>query len=1005
MLFKDLHTATPNADQSCDIRNIAQSVFLVVTCLYFAGFSTGFASEMVTLREDEGGHYAPATEKLPASYRLPEISAQNQQSSAKGGVQTLLSEDFEGRFPSGLWSVFAADNGLVEAYWKKTNYRSYDGDKSAAAARGGPDGVPAGHFYPHGVRSWAVYGPMDFSDAQSGEFSFKHSTHTQGQFDYLFWGVSIDGESFSGNTFTGLSDGWVDEVVDLTDQLQLGTTAAEPQVWIALIFASDDSGINGEGSYIDNVEVRKNLSSSFDLKMESVSVPVGNYERGSLMAISNSTRNIGLSSAAAYQISFYLSTDEVISTSDYLLATLDRPSALSFGEEHTFNDTVVIPRDHPNGTYYIGAIINGDDNNSANDINVHPVTITTGVYGEPEIDLSPTSLTVQLAETTTSTGKAQKFAASQGTPFELKRKVPILELKIGRRGAADAVFIQPVEGALATPHQSLLLQLPEGPLVAFADAYENRTSGSITWRGTAEHGGSVVLTEVDGVMGGMIHGRSQTYYVHSTIDGRPMLSIVDAELLPPLSPNDGKLPATAINKAVSPNAGFKTDSQEQIKVLAVYTDAVLSNAANAAQVRAEIQTAVDMANSSFANSRMTARLELVHTAKVDYTEQDLIDDDLEWVMASDRVRQLRDLHQADLVAMFGEYSGYCGVANVMRDLSIAFEAYAFQVMDIDCISVHTYTHENGHLMGMEHNPEDESSAPPDEASYPWSYGHYHSGRYRTIMSYAYECSTHCPRAPYFSNPSVSHMGLPTGIAGSRDNHQTGNLTGDIVANFRSSNRARFSIANWGNGPLSINQIYADSVASAWLDFEPMPPFDIAPTSSQTVHVSVDFSRAPAGNNSIRLNIDSNDSDENPYPGGVTLNVLNDGFSTNAPPHQPAAPSPDIASDEVDLGVSLGFSGGDPDGQTVTYDVFLEANDPSPDVLVCDDVLESTCQSLGVLELNTVYYWQVIATDSLGATSTGPVWSFSTVTSPPSCEALTGRARLLCLLRQQLGQRG
>jgi hypothetical protein len=62
---------------------------------------------------------------------------------------------------------------------------------------------------------------------------------------------------------------------------------------------------------------------------------------------------------------------------------------------------------------------------------------------------------------------------------------------------------------------------------------------------------------------------------------------------------------------------------------------------------------------------------------------------------------------------------------------------------------------------------------------------------------------------------------------------------------------------------------------------------------------------------------------------------------------------------------------------VRYDVYLDANDPTPETLVCSDVSRTSCDP-GTLKYDTHYYWQVVATDDPGATTTGPLWDFTTV---------------------------
>jgi formylglycine-generating enzyme required for sulfatase activity len=77
-----------------------------------------------------------------------------------------------------------------------------------------------------------------------------------------------------------------------------------------------------------------------------------------------------------------------------------------------------------------------------------------------------------------------------------------------------------------------------------------------------------------------------------------------------------------------------------------------------------------------------------------------------------------------------------------------------------------------------------------------------------------------------------------------------------------------------------------------------------------------------------------------------------------------------------LNVDLSWSGGDSDGDAVTYDVYFEADDSTPDVLAADDQ-GGISYDPGTLITNTHYYWQIVARDEHGAITTGPVWDFTT----------------------------
>ncbi len=63
-----------------------------------------------------------------------------------------------------------------------------------------------------------------------------------------------------------------------------------------------------------------------------------------------------------------------------------------------------------------------------------------------------------------------------------------------------------------------------------------------------------------------------------------------------------------------------------------------------------------------------------------------------------------------------------------------------------------------------------------------------------------------------------------------------------------------------------------------------------------------------------------------------------------------------------------------DPNIVTYDVFLDTNNP-PTTLVCDDGVAPTCDP-GPLERCTTYFWRVTASVN-GSPVEGPVWSFTT----------------------------
>jgi len=121
---------------------------------------------------------------------------------------------------------------------------------------------------------------------------------------------------------------------------------------------------------------------------------------------------------------------------------------------------------------------------------------------------------------------------------------------------------------------------------------------------------------------------------------------------------------------------------------------------------------------------------------------------------------------------------------------------------------------------------------------------------------------------------------------------------------------------------------------------------------------------------------------------ITLRVYNDEGNfgeasvtvtvfMNDPPNKPINPFPGDGVSGVFVSSVPSWISGDLDGDPVTYDVYLEAGNAAPAVLVCDDTIFTNCIPPAVLMPSTQYYWQVVARDSHGETTAGDIWTFST----------------------------
>ena len=359
--------------------------------------------------------------------------------------------------------------------------------------------------------------------------------------------------------------------------------------------------------------------------------------------------------------------------------------------------------------------------------------------------------------------------------------------------AIDAVrlHIDPaaLRGELLVSAPRLRLPLIGGEVTAVRSGGESRRDGGV-WRGRDESTGArVVLTAKRGLLAGAVYGPD---FVHEILpaaadgDTVQVLRRLQSELFPPCA--GGVEPPAGAGRSAS-RESRKTpvaaaDAVGEIGVMVVYSSAALAAAGGEAAIAATIQAAVDTGNAARLDSDMDARLVLVHAFEAPFAESGNLFTDLSAVTNDATVAAERDRYAADMVGLIVENGGgFCGLGFIMREASPAFESTAFQVTDRSCaVGNLSYIHEHGHNLGFEHDPA--NGTRPSEASYPWSFGHFHDGNYRTVMSYAGPCASGCPRVAHFSNPDVAFNGLATGVADQRDNARSGDLTAPIVTNFR-----------------------------------------------------------------------------------------------------------------------------------------------------------------------------------------------------------------------------
>ena len=347
---------------------------------------------------------------------------------------------------------------------------------------------------------------------------------------------------------------------------------------------------------------------------------------------------------------------------------------------------------------------------------------------------------------------------------------------------------------LSGGHGQIMLSLPNGKKVQLdREAFESRTSGGSMWRGrSADHANSeAVLTVKNGLLVGRITLDNEAYTIQPGKGGKHVLKWLDPEAFPDCdSSAEEIISGEEADTTAATNTGSSGDATATttIDLLSVYTPAVSARLGSAAAAEALIQSAVDNANASFANSGMNVVYRLVYTEELNYTTGGSTTDDLYWVTGDAYVAALRDQYGADMVSIIVDTPSSCGTGWVQRTPGLSFQSHAFQATDMDCaVGNLTFAHEHGHNMGMEHNLENSSvSSDISRASYDFSFAHYVSGSYRTVMSYSSPCSGGCTRVTRHSNPGITYAGTATGVNNERDNAQTGRLTAPVISSFRDS---------------------------------------------------------------------------------------------------------------------------------------------------------------------------------------------------------------------------
>jgi len=163
----------------------------------------------------------------------------------------IMTENFEGVFPSGDWEIPTSDYA-----WAKRECRGHLSSSNSAWAVGGGTAIPVldcNVSYPDNVDTRMKYGPFSLEGVSQAELVYWQwlNIHVSDEFQVL---ASINNVDFYGDIpIQGSTGGWEKAVFDLTAVPTLGDLTGQSQVWIAYDFRSDSVDTLAHGAYLDDI--------------------------------------------------------------------------------------------------------------------------------------------------------------------------------------------------------------------------------------------------------------------------------------------------------------------------------------------------------------------------------------------------------------------------------------------------------------------------------------------------------------------------------------------------------------------------------------------------------------------------------------------------------------------------------------------------------------------------------------------------------------------------------
>lgn len=120
---------------------------------------------------------------------------------------------------------------------------------------------------------------------------------------------------------------------------------------------------------------------------------------------------------------------------------------------------------------------------------------------------------------------------------------------------------------------------------------------------------------------------------------------------------------------------------------------------------------------------------------------------------------------------------------------------------------------------------------------------------------------------------------------------------------------------------------------------------------------------------------------------LSCSKSDDDINPNQPPKAFALTAPANNATNIAVNPALSWQAAiDPDGDAVTYSVYLDQN-ANPTTVIKSGLTTVSFTPATALANNTAYYWKAVATDAKGATTVSNVFKFTTLATAPATVSL------------------